>query len=100
MTPTPADGPPSISEPDWRAIARGFYDALGDVEASLLGGWPYVSRYAAERLQPAIDAYEYATDGVIVCACQCHHPIGCTRPIDKPIPPVMQPCRDCASNEH
>jgi hypothetical protein len=36
----------------------------------------------------------------ITCDCQCHLPIGYRRRADAPPPPVMRPCKECASNEH
>jgi hypothetical protein len=44
--------------PDWRQIARDLYDALGAIEDQTDGG----SMYWPASVQPAIDAYEYATD--------------------------------------
>jgi len=51
-------GPLFISRPDWRQIAADLYAALGAIEDATPGGalrWP-------ASVQPAIDAYEYATD--------------------------------------
>ena len=53
-------------------------------------------------IEPPSDSLAQPVGAVVVvaCACQCHLPIGYIRAIDKPIPPVMRPCKDCASNEH
>ena len=54
-----------VTAPDWRQIAAMLYAALGEVDDAMAGGLGLnVRPDLTPSLQPAIDAYEYATDAV------------------------------------
>jgi hypothetical protein len=65
-----ADGtvpaPPSASQVavDWRQVAADLYEAIGQLDDATPGGLGWgIAKHKIDKVQPAIDNYEYAEDG-------------------------------------